>query len=451
MEKVRVIMVAHNQIDLVKQGLEILKMYSQIDDEDVIVVDNASEDGLSDWLDVSRKDCLISEHQMMGFAAIINAAIHEFKIDSDILVMTPSYIMLPNAIKEMQKVLYSETMVGAVSPSVIGSGSEHGKDYMSAVDYVNFLANDPTSRVRDKWQMGLNAGAIMIKGSMLKCLGAFDERLLSPKNTVTDYLFRGILNEFKFLECGNAYLYSVGNDWVAWSDSVNTEVDRSVLKEKWHMNYFNTNANWNLIELMNHQVNDQFHVLEIGCDCGANLYGGVKNCFPNAQLFGVEINPYAAEIASHLFDVRVGNIEEKNLDFGDIRFDYIMFGDVLEHLHDPAGAICYCKRWLKKDGRILASIPNLMHYSVMKELINGNFSYSDCGLLDKTHIHFFTYNEMVKMFLSEGYEIETVNALSPSVSSEPDTDFIRKLVELSDGAEEFMFRTFQYLIVAKRP
>ena len=146
MEKVRVIMVAHNQIDLVKQGLEILKMYSQIDDEDVIVVDNASEDGLSDWLDVSRKDCLISEHQMMGFAAIINAAIHEFKIDSDILVMTPSYIMLPNAIKEMPKVLYSETMVGAVSPSVIGSGSEHGKDYMSAVDAV--------SEIRERLQKG---------------------------------------------------------------------------------------------------------------------------------------------------------------------------------------------------------------------------------------------------------------------------------------------------------
>ena len=71
-------------------------------------------------------------------------------------------------------------------------------------------------------------------------------------------------------------------------------------------------------------------------------------------------------------------------------------------------------------------------------------------MLDKTHIHFFTYNEMIKMFLSEGYEIETVKTLASPILSESDSDFIQKLVELSDGTKEFMFRTFQYLISVKQ-
>ena len=55
-------------------------------------------------------------------------------------------------------------------------------------------------------------------------------------------------------------------------------------------------------------------------------------------------------------------------------FDYIIFGDVLEHLHDPMAALAYCKDFLKEEGRIIANIPNVMHISVIEELLKGNFT-----------------------------------------------------------------------------
>jgi len=58
----------------------------------------------------------------------------------------------------------------------------------------------------------------------------------------------------------------------------------------------------------------------------------------------VEINPSAAEIANYIAKVTVGNIEERRMDFGGVTFDYIVFGDVLEHLRDPEGTLTYCKR-----------------------------------------------------------------------------------------------------------
>lgn len=216
------------------------------------------------------------------------------------------------------------------------------------------------------------------------------------------------------------------------------------------MNYFNNYANWNFMPYIQKEEYEEFSVLEVGCDCGANLYEGVKNEYPNARIYGIEINEHAARIAACFFPVQTGNIEDRELYFGDEKFDYIIFGDVLEHLHDPAGTIFYCKELLKKDGHILASIPNLMHYSVMKDLLNGNFTYTDKGLLDRTHIHFFTYKEIVKMFETQGYLIEKIEPLITTSSVSLQEKWVEKLMSISDEAEEFMFRAFQYLVSAKK-
>ena len=74
------------------------------------------------------------------------------------------------------------------------------------------------------------------------------------------------------------------------------------------------------------------------------------------------------------------------MDFGGVTFDYIIFGDVLEHLRDPEGTLNYCKEFLKKGGSILASIPNIMHVSVVRDLLNGNFTYADQGPVSYTHL-----------------------------------------------------------------
>ena len=124
------------------------------------------------------------------------------------------------------------------------------------------------------------------------------------------------------------------------------------------------------------------------------------------------------------------------MDFGGVTFDYIIFGDVLEHLRDPEGTLNYCKEFLKKGGSILASIPNIMHVSVVRDLLN------------RTHVHFFTYKEILRMLMRTGLEAVEIRMTTNGVSQE-DREFVSKLMELSEVSDESMFYAYQYLLQAR--
>ena len=142
-------------------------------------------------------------------------------------------------------------------------------------------------------------------------------------------------------------------------------------------------------------------------------------------------------------------IEDECVDFGE-KFDYIIFGDVLEHLHNPQQTVRYCKELLKENGRIIASIPNVMHISVMNQLLRGEFRYTDIGLLDKTHIHLFTQKEIVRMFAQENYTIEEMQGVIYELD-EDEERLLGKLMEISGGnVTEEMYTTYQYSVVARK-
>ncbi len=151
------------------------------------------------------------------------------------------------------------------------------------------------------------------------------------------------------------------------------------------MNYFNLMPSF-LLSVLIEKSDTPLRILEVGCDLGATLLE-IKNGHPDSRLFEIEINKAAAEIAGHIANVTVGNIEDKKLPF-EGEFDYILFGDVLEHLHDPQDVIRFCRGKLSEHGCIIANVPNIMHISVMEQLLHGKFEYTDSGLLDRTHIHF---------------------------------------------------------------
>lgn len=159
------------------------------------------------------------------------------------------------------------------------------------------------------------------------------------------------------------------------------------------------------------------------------------------------LNAQAAEVASHIANVQVNNIEEQNLVW-DTKFDYIIFGDVLEHLRDPLKTVLYCKSMLKKGGCIIASIPNVMHISVVENLLHGDFTYTETGLLDKTHVHLFTYNEIVRMFQTSGYSVDDVRSVGYPLAKKQ-TELIDCLLSIDNSAERFMYETFQYVVRAK--
>jgi O-antigen biosynthesis protein len=160
-----------------------------------------------------------------------------------------------------------------------------------------------------------------------------------------------------------------------------------------------------------HPPDTTLRVLELGCACGATLLE-IKNRYPNAELHGIELNTGAAAIGRQFADIRSGNAELP-LDYPERLFDYVITADILEHLVDPWTVVANIRPHLKNGGSVIASIPNIMHISVMRDLLNGRFRYQEAGILDRTHLRFFTLTEIDSLF-AEQATARVVTRLPPS-------------------------------------
>ncbi len=126
------------------------------------------------------------------------------------------------------------------------------------------------------------------------------------------------------------------------------------------------------------------------------------------KVYAVEIDEDAAkDVQQYTEDIVVGNIEDYSWQnkFKDLKFDYIIFADVLEHLYYPEKVIQGVKSFLKDDGSVLISIPNIAHNSILLGLMKNEFNYSPIGLLDDTHIRFFTKKTFDKIISNNNYFI----------------------------------------------
>jgi 2-polyprenyl-3-methyl-5-hydroxy-6-metoxy-1,4-benzoquinol methylase len=147
-------------------------------------------------------------------------------------------------------------------------------------------------------------------------------------------------------------------------------------------------------------------VLEFGCSTGY-MSQALRDRL-GATVVGVELNAAAAELAqAHCDRVLIGDAEELDLEaeLGGERFDAILFADVLEHLRDPAALLRRVWPLVAEGGAVVASIPNIAHASVRLALLGGSFRYREHGLLDETHLRFFTREGIQDLFESSGYVI----------------------------------------------
>lgn len=89
--------------------------------------------------------------------------------------------------------------------------------------------------------------------------------------------------------------------------------------------------------------------------------------------------------------------------FEPVKFDYVVCADVLEHLRNPEGVLAQTKDVLKDDGSILLSMPNVAHNSVVYPLLENHFDYTEVGILDQTHLKFYTYPSLKRLCVQAGY------------------------------------------------
>ncbi len=193
-------------------------------------------------------------------------------------------------------------------------------------------------------------------------------------------------------------------------------------------------------------------ILEFGCAKG-ELAGEIKQSL-NGHVWGIEIDKGAFEIASENLEggvvCDIENYKWEN-EFEGAFFDTLLFADVLEHLRDPAGAIKRALPLLKDDGKIIFSVPNIAHSDIIIKLLNNRFDYTDIGLLDNTHIHFFARENLLPFCEdSEIFPTYITGTTTPTGTTEQRLDKKSAFAfDMAISAQENS-DVYQFVILAKK-
>ena len=187
-------------------------------------------------------------------------------------------------------------------------------------------------------------------------------------------------------------------------------------------------------------------ILEVGCGSGATLRWLRRSFWPESWYAGVDINDDALKLAAESLDYAERcDLDERVPDIPDASIDLLLCLDVLEHLKDPWRVLEQLHGFVAKGGCLIASIPNVRHAAVVLPLLlGGRWEYRDSGILDRTHLRFYTRRAAIELVSGAGFSIDAVKGLGTEAGKRGHKFNIATLGLLSD------FLTRQYLIRATK-
>ena len=152
-------------------------------------------------------------------------------------------------------------------------------------------------------------------------------------------------------------------------------------------------------------------VLDVGCSSG---YLARPLVARGCTVVGLELDPAAAAEARDVCEeVLVGDVETMELPFEPGSFDVVLCGDLIEHLRDPEAFLARVRPFLKAGGRLVLTTPNVANWAMRLGLLAGRWTYTERGILDRTHTHLFTRSTLVETLERAGYRVVELDFTVP--------------------------------------
>lgn len=185
-------------------------------------------------------------------------------------------------------------------------------------------------------------------------------------------------------------------------------------------------------------------VLDVGCSNGQ--FGAAVKQKNQAEVWGIEpFESFGSLAVDKLDKVFIASVEGTLAELPDNYFDVVYFNDVLEHLLDPYSVLEQMKKKLKPNGIVISSIPNIRYFrTFFKLLFKGEWDYEDEGILDRTHVRFFTKKSILKMYQNAGYEVISHDGINGSKSLKP------WLINIFLGFNGMDMKYIQFATVARK-
>ena len=400
---------------------------------------------------------MIANKQNQGFPIGCNQGIAAAAAGSDIFLLNNDTLMTENALFWLRMGLYSAEDVGAAGSvsNYVANGqmvAQHLTDRNALLRFGR--ENNIPMKYPYEPKLFLIGFALLIKRSVLDQIGVLDERFTPGNCEDEDYGLRVVKAGYRNLLCKNSFILHFGSKSFKkagvknYAAILKTNSEKIALKWGMNMRYY-LYPRPELADQIEKPAEEKLKILDIGCGCGA-LMGYVRGRFPNAETYGIELVQQAAELAAVMGNVICADVEQLSFPWAPESFDYVIMGDVLEHLRNPADVLRKVRRVLKRGGHIVVSMPNMKHFSVFLPLLMQDvFPYADAGILDTTHLKMYTKTEICNLVNRGGFRIEQMCYTTGGMKPTPDQDkLIDKLTAMMEHPDRGVFLAYQYLVRA---
>ena len=394
---------------------------------------------------------VIIDKRGKGYFGKCNTGIKACNNNNNILLLDSDAVLMDNAFFYLMMGLYSDEKNGIIS-GLTNEYADEQSIYVAKNDLVSvkIYADNINVPMKNAVEQAVYVSdfAMLIRRSTLDKIGIFDESFMSTPYGYKDFCVRANKEGIRVVRCFNSFILK-NEDKYAHLFNGKSDKEKDLILKKWKcdIDYCNK-PRIELIDMIKKDEKNHFKVLELGCAMGSTL-NAIKRKWNNVDIYGIEYDSNVVRIGSGTTNIIQGDVENMVIPFEKHQFDYIICADVLEHLRSPEETLKRFMPYLKDDGYFLISVPNIRFYGIIEMLsIYGRFDYADSGILDKTHLRFFTKETAREMIENAGLKVIEIKKKYNGTFEE--NDFVKKMNSEFGAIDSDEMYVFQYYFSARK-
>lgn len=422
--KTAIVILSYNNLNDTRNCIESIRRNCNPSDYEIVVVDNASQDGCVEWLREQHDIKLLCNTENKGFPGGCNQGIELADSDSDIWLLNSDTLVPKESLFWLRMGLYESERTAAV-----GSMSNHCPNYQNIAEsdvtpdnYEQYVENQKHSLAfpyeKKVWLVGFS---VLIRRTVLERTGYLDE-IFTPGNFEdTDLGYRIVKLGYQQLLCKNSFIYhhgsrSFGKKRERFYQLLDTNEQKFINKWKFHPSRYSYIEKECLALMQDHTRDEKFRMLQLDCGTGATL-ARLQYLYPNAEIIGIDRNEKAVELANCVSNARTVCNYEKLEEMQLHPYAYVLAAGVWEMQREPEKLLIEIKNLLADGGYLVGKITNSKCLCFEKE--EGKMYYTAEQWVDQLvetgyEVIEFSYQK-AKQNLSEGYKVSNADRLELEV------------------------------------
>lgn len=446
--RVSIIIVINNELEKIMSCIESIRNFTNPREYEIIVVDNNSTDMMRDWLRKQENIKTVVNEKSDGYIKGVNLGLKVANINHDILLLNCDTVVTPRWLENLKECLNSDEKIGIVGPMTNYFVNEQGVqvNYKNLEEMIEF-AHRYNTKSEEGWEekVSLNRFCLLVKRKVFEKVGLYLDELFSPGlYEDIDLCIRIIQQGYKPVLCRNTFIQY--NGYNSFSD--NKEINQ--LRDKNRGKYYNkwgfdadseSFIKGELICNIYEPQSKELNILQYNCGLGSSLLK-LKLFFPCSQFFGIENNEKLTSISKNLINISTEDIDNLVEKFPGTKFNYVILGDINEDIYELDILIKNISKHMKKDGYIIATVRNLLHFNIFKELLNGDITRV---AFTEGYKDLLTKEEFIRVFNENGFVVTTLNSANIGGSDEKDNKLLSSLMEYSLDKSSDKFIAYKYI------